>query len=407
MAPLARDPHPEYKRGVRGVSRREFLGLLGVGAMTGACASPAAKGAAQPAAAPFRPALPRDLPPAPTAPPTTPPGLFPLPDLREDRVLGQIAGIRPFRRGQLRLEADAHADWPLFHNYGHGGAGLTTAWGCAHETRRLLRGTGIDAPARVTVVGAGIVGLTSARVLQEAGYRVRIVYRETTPHTVSDVAGGQWAPSLIAWGSGVKGRARRAQVLTDSLRRLRALLGTDAGVREVPNFVSAGYQAAIARMAGEFLPPAVEHNPLPIQGMNASGSRVDTLLIEPAIHMAWLWRELRQGGVNEHRQELQSLAQARAFGDDAAVIAVGMGAQELCQDKAMRPIRGQLVLLEPQDLGYLFSHRGGYLFSRSDAVVLGGTVERDVAEATTTDAARARILANHRRAFRPASRSSA
>ena len=78
-----------------------------------------------------------------------------------------------------------------------------------------------------------------------------------------------------------------------------------------------------------------------------------------------------------------------------------MGARELCQDSAMRPIRGQLVLLEPQDLGYLFSHPGGYLFSRGDALVLGGTVERDVEDPTPTANARDRILNRHRRFFAP------
>ena len=58
----------------------------------------------------------------------------------------------------------------------------------------------------------------------------------------------------------------------------------------------------------------------------------------------------------------------RQFGDDFAVIATGMGARELCQDSAMRPIRGQLVLLEPQDLGYLFSHAGG-LFNQIESLL--------------------------------------
>lgn len=314
-------------------------------------------------------------------------------------MVRQIAGIRPYRRGGIRIEAEDHNGFPLFHNYGHGGGGLTTAWGSAEEVARLVSEAGIARASRVTVVGAGIIGLTTAMRLQQKGYRVRIVYRETTPHTVSDVAGGQWAPSLMAWGSGPTAGARRDRILRHSLRHLRSHVDLDVGVREIPNFVAQGYGAAVGRMAGEFLPDAIPHDAIPIEGMEKSGTQVDTLLIEPGRYLGFLWESLRLADVQEHVAELHTLDEVRQLGDDFAVIATGMGARELCQDSAMRPIRGQLVLLEPQDLGYLFSHPGGYLFSRGDALVLGGTVERDVEDTTPTVNALHRILSRHRQFF--------
>lgn len=40
-------------------------------------------------------------------------------------------GLRPRRHGGVRLEVDHGWDTPVVHNYGHGGGGVTLAWGCA------------------------------------------------------------------------------------------------------------------------------------------------------------------------------------------------------------------------------------------------------------------------------------
>src|SRR2546430_4656805 len=46
----------------------------------------------------------------------------------------------------------------------------------------------------ITVVGAGVVGLTTAHVLQAGGHRVHVVAAEPAERTVSSVAGAVWFP---------------------------------------------------------------------------------------------------------------------------------------------------------------------------------------------------------------------
>ncbi len=46
------------------------------------------------------------------------------------------AGLRPFRRNNVRLEREPGTR--IVHNYGHGGAGVTLSWGCAAETVGLV-----------------------------------------------------------------------------------------------------------------------------------------------------------------------------------------------------------------------------------------------------------------------------
>ena len=63
------------------------------------------------------------------------------PRLRGARVLDHRVGLRPARQA-VRVEAEpGDGGGPLIvHNYGHGGAGVTLSWGCAHEAASLAAG---------------------------------------------------------------------------------------------------------------------------------------------------------------------------------------------------------------------------------------------------------------------------
>lgn len=59
------------------------------------------------------------------------------PEIAGARVLGHRVGLRP-GRAAVRLERRPLPDGRvLVHNYGHGGAGITVAWGCAREAAGL------------------------------------------------------------------------------------------------------------------------------------------------------------------------------------------------------------------------------------------------------------------------------
>jgi D-amino-acid oxidase len=60
-----------------------------------------------------------------------------VPLLRGARVLGTAVGLRPARPA-VRLEAEERAGGTVVHCYGHGGAGVTLAWGCAEEVVALV-----------------------------------------------------------------------------------------------------------------------------------------------------------------------------------------------------------------------------------------------------------------------------
>ena len=58
-----------------------------------------------------------------------------VPALAGGRVVGHRVGLRPVR-SEVRLERVGD----VVHCYGHGGAGVTLAWGCADEVAALVEG---------------------------------------------------------------------------------------------------------------------------------------------------------------------------------------------------------------------------------------------------------------------------
>lgn len=59
------------------------------------------------------------------------------PRLASARRQALVVGLRPGRE-DVRLERDQATDRVIIHNYGHGGAGVTLSWGCAHEVLGLV-----------------------------------------------------------------------------------------------------------------------------------------------------------------------------------------------------------------------------------------------------------------------------
>ena len=107
------------------------------------------------------------------------------------RVIRTVAGLRPYRRSGFVVRAEPLGDKRLVHNYGHGGGGITLSWGSSKLATELgLQGHS----GPVAVIGSGVMGLSTARLVQEAGFPVTIYAAALPPDTTSNIAGGQFHP---------------------------------------------------------------------------------------------------------------------------------------------------------------------------------------------------------------------
>jgi len=237
---------------------------------------------------------------------------------------------------------------------------------------------------RAVVVGAGVVGLTAAVCLREAGVAADVVAREEPQDTTSAVAAALWYPY----------RALPAQRVTawsaasyEALSALAAVAGS--GVR--------------MRAGTELLAPDAPdpwwRDAVPGLERTREGLRFVAPAVDMSVHLPWLVGRLRALGGAIERRHVAALDELEA---DAVVNCAGLGARELAGDASLTAVRGQVVrvtapgvqewLLDQSD-----PERLVYVVPRERDVVLGGTAQEGAEDRTadpaTTAAIRARCAA--------------
>src|SRR5688500_1158236 len=315
----------------------------------------------------------------------------------------QAAGLRPFRPSGFHVEVERLGRQVVVHNYGHGGCGVTLSWGTAAEAVDLACR---DAPRRAAVLGAGAVGLATARLLQERGVDVTIYACELPPHTTSDVAGALWSPvTLVDEGRPDAAFARHlAEAARLSHQRFEAMLGEKYGVRWVP-FYLIGESAAPpvswewAATPELFRPDTLGPGEHPFPSTFAHRYRL--MLIEPAIYLAAIVRDVHAAGGQMVVRDLSRGAVA-ALNEPVILNCTGLGSAELFGDSELVPIKGQLTILDPQpgvDYAVKSTVEDLYMFSRRDGVVLGGSHQRGEWTLAPDPDEAARILRSQREFF--------
>lgn len=305
-------------------------------------------------------------------------GKLPVPDLSDDQVLRIVSGIRPCRQGGLRLDLAKLGKRPIVHNYGHGGCGVTLSLGCAELVAEML-GEAVPAGASVAVLGGGVVGLTSALLLAQAGYAVTVYAERFGDETTSAVAGALWLPTGIDFPKKKTDRAKLNDALRRSARRFGMLDRGLWGVEELPV-----YEPVEADEHPEHFESGVLGTPRQLTKAEPKPGRITEGRLYRAnfIHTPRFMRQLveacAQAGVTMESRSFEAIADVKALEEDALVNCLALGSREIFNDAKVFPARGVLVHLQPQELGYCVHDEYHYVFPREDALILGGTYEPDI-----------------------------
>ncbi|MDQ4088578.1 MAG: FAD-binding oxidoreductase [Pseudomonadota bacterium] len=328
-------------------------------------------------------------------------GCSPLPAVQvdESRVIRTVAGLRPYRASGFVVRREQLGDKVLVHNYGHGGAGITLSWGSS----RLATTLGLQGHSGpVAVVGAGIMGLTTARLVQEAGLEAIVYAKELPPHTTSNVAGGQIAPFGHYDEQSVtpEWRQQFLAAMDYSWRRFQIMIGDDYGIRWLPTYEETSRTALEPGPLTPYSPNlrllSQSEHPFPVERMLS----LDAMYVETGRYLRQMMRDFQTAGGKLQRREFADTHAIASLSESLVFNCTGIGARALFGDEEMIPVRGQLAVLLPQpEIRYAASGRWGYMFPRADGILLGGTFERDVWDTTPDARSIRRIVASHKRFF--------
>ncbi len=214
---------------------------------------------------------------------------------------------------------------------------------------------------RVVVVGAGVVGLSCALRLLEAGHRVDVLARDLPLETTSSVAAAVWYPYLAlpqdkvtAWGRTTYDELER--LAADETSGVVMRRGTELLGEPTPDPWWVGAVPALDRA-----PPRAPY---------ADGWSFVAPVVEMPRYLAWLHARVEEAGGTVTR-----LAMAQLPEGPLVVNCSGLGSRMLAGDPSVTPVRGQVVVVEQVGLEEWWLAEDGptYVIPRSSDIVRRAT----------------------------------
>jgi D-amino-acid oxidase len=227
---------------------------------------------------------------------------------------------------------------------------------------------------RVTVLGAGIVGLTTAARLLATGHRVQVVTAAPIEASTSYLAAAVWFPTHVGPADRVSDWGRHTyDVLAEQAARgvpgvvMRESLALHREPPARPDWADAvrGVRSATAAE----LPPGYPY-----------GLRFVVPLVEMPVYLPWLAEQVRADGAQWYQRRVNSLGELAEDGVDAIVNCSGLAARDLVGDETVYPVRGQILRVTNPGLTMSVreeNHPAGraYVHPRAHDCILGGTLD--------------------------------
>ncbi|HYI96969.1 MAG TPA: FAD-dependent oxidoreductase [Bryobacteraceae bacterium] len=335
---------------------------------------------------------------------------FPPVHVSADRVTRTTVGFRPFRPSGFVLGTEKLDSKLLVHNYGHGGGGMTLSWGTADLAVQMAAESGAR---EFAVLGAGGVGLATARLLQRRGAQVTIYAKSLPPDTTSNKSGAQW------WPVSVFDRDKLTPAFRDVFLRAarlsyghyQTMIGEEYGIRWVRNYLLTdeppleglllGKESPMRDLYPELRDLRQDEHPFASRHVR----QFDTMMIEPPIYLNAMLRDFRIAGGKVVVGELRTKQEIAGLPEPVVMNCTGLGSRELVGDQELTPIKGQLSVLLPQpEIDYTVLQERFYMFPRRDGILLGGTFERGVSDPEPNREAEKSVIEAHQRIFAPLAR---
>ena len=327
-----------------------------------------------------------------------------------DRIIRTTVGLRPYRESGFVVRAERLDDKTVIHNYGHGGSGMSLCWGTAHLAADLA----LDhSERRAAVIGCGIIGLTTARVLQRRGFQVAIYAKVLPPDTTSNKLFGDFTPnSTLVQNRTPRWDEQFRRAVEIAYREHTLLVGRGYGVGWIDGYSQTDNPDGGAGFGGGGDPAAgIREEPLmprsfetdrdllrpgqhPFQTRYAR--RSPHLHFDPDIYLDALMRDVLTFGGSISARGFDSLRDFTSLDEPLVMNCTGLGAKQLFDDQEMIPVKGQLTVLVPQPE---VDYTAAAMTPRASGIVLGHVLQRGVSSLEVDQEAQTRVVESAMRTF--------
>lgn len=233
---------------------------------------------------------------------------------------------------------------------------------------------------KIAVIGAGISGMSVAYLLSQQGHEVHVIAKSFSPHITSNRAAAFWFPYHI------RNDKRGIMWCQKSFAFYQALLGEETGISMQKLIKAVKNNTGDEDTWLDFMPEGSVKISEAEEAPTGYDKAYETYvpLIETQIFLPWLYKQVQSKGATLKEQQVFDLY-SLSIEYDVIINCSALGARELCNDKEVIPVRGQVVLAEPgfPDFIFLDNQTPAYVVPRKDATIIGGTYEENVYDEKT------------------------
>ncbi|MGE0206366.1 MAG: FAD-dependent oxidoreductase [Candidatus Babeliales bacterium] len=292
-----------------------------------------------------------------------------VPSLKDTNILAYKAGVRPYRKTGIRLEAEWYNKKLLIHNYGHGGAGLTLSWGSAQEVFNILNQEinahkELDKEKTIAIIGGGIVGLCVADILLEHGYSVKMYAEKKYHETTSNVAAGFFGAFSVAIADDEDKKQQFDRILKWSEKKLLELYESEdqciKGITYTDFYI---FNTENEQDTVHFS-----------NGMEATCRKKNKFIMKGPLYLESIFNKVAAHGAQIIEKRFDTLNDILGLPESIIINCTGMGAKILFNDPDLIGIKGHLVHIEKNNFDVLIGNDGTdsfFIMPWEDRLVLG------------------------------------
>ncbi|MGC0268234.1 NAD(P)/FAD-dependent oxidoreductase [Glutamicibacter soli] len=225
----------------------------------------------------------------------------------------------------------------------------------------------------ITVIGAGVIGLSAAHELAAAGHQVTVAYDQELHECVSSVAAAIWFPYHS------ENSPAADQLLADSLARFEQLSENPETGIDLRRGLNVDHLPGADRSWTRIVAGTEEASPADLPDGAHAGVWATVPIITMSTYLGWLRGQVEALGVKFEKRTVGNLAELKDEAD-LVVLAAGLrGGELLGDDETVYPIRGQVVhLANTKKLTQWlcdddYPQGVSYIIPRREDIIVGGT----------------------------------